>query len=270
MTNKTKFQLSTLLVVIVATIIIVLPVSAISKGYSSDDAGLQPGMAVKLSHGGNPESPKVERASKEQTDKLIGVVTTIDQSTLSIGSEGQQIYVETSGEVEAYVSDVNGRVNQGDFLTLSSLNGILAKHNDSSGIVFGLALEDFPSEPSEMHTIDTKEGSKTVGISKIKINLDQKNVQGGQSSQSALARYGEAVVGKQVSELRVAVALLIFIIVFIAEGAILYGAMSSAITSIGRNPMARMYIKHELIKVIVVAMCVLLFGLGSIYLVLWV
>jgi hypothetical protein len=242
---------------------------AIAQGYVSEDTGLQPGMVVKLSQSSTPDVPKVERATRDQPDRAIGVVTTVDQSTLTIGSGGQTIYVEGGGEVEVFASDVNGKINKGDLLTLSPLNGILAKHVDGSQAVFGLALEDFPPQPKEIHSIQTTEGEKTTGIASIKINLDQKSALG-REGRSTLARYGEAIVGKQVSDIRVAVALLIFIIVLIAEGAILYGAISSAVSSIGRNPLARQYIKRELLKVMIVAFFVLLFGLGSIYLILWV
>jgi hypothetical protein len=271
-TWKSKFKQSIGLVALVAIFGFALMSSAqaISRGYASDDPGLRAGMVVKLSQSGSAESPKIERATNEEPNRVLGVITTIDQSTVAVGSAGQSIYVETSGEVEAYVSDINGKINKGDLLAFSPLNGILAKHIDSSSNTFGLALEDFPDQPSEVHTIHTNDGDKETGLARIKINLDQKAVQNAGSPRPFLAKYGESIVGRQVSSVRVAVAITIFIIVLIAEGAILYGAISSAVSAIGRNPLARQYIKHELLKVIIVALFVLLFGLGAIYLVLWV
>lgn len=268
-TMQKYLSLSYLAAVAILIGLISLPVFAISKGYMSDDSGLQPGMAVKISENESSNISKVERATADVPDKVIGIVTTIDETTVAIGSEGQSIYVETSGEVNAYVSDINGKVKSGDLLTISPLNGVLAKHTNISKSVFGLAIEDFPEQPMEKHTISTSQGEKVAGVSLIKVNLDQKNVLSDQKERSILSRYGKAIVGKEVSDIRIAAALIIFVIVLISEGAILYGAISSAVASIGRNPLAKNYIKQELLKVIVVALAVLLFGLGSIYLILW-
>ena len=148
------------------------PAQAISRGYASDDTGLRAGMVVKLSQNGSADNPKIERVTNEEPNRVLGVVTTIDQSTIAVGSSNQSVYVETSGEVEAYVSDINGKISKGDLLAFSPLNGILAKHIDTSSNTFGLALEDFPDQPNEVHTIHTNDGDKETGLALIKINLD--------------------------------------------------------------------------------------------------
>ena len=81
---------------------------------------------------------------------------------------------------------------------------------------------------------------------------------------------GKGLLGKKVGEIRVVIALILFLIVLIAEGAIIHGAISSAITALGRNPMARKTIIKEMVRVIFVAIIVLVIGLASIYMILWV
>lgn len=246
-----------------------LPAYAITKGYLSDDAGLLAGMVVQLSNKSEGD-PKVERATLEKADHIIGVATTVAESPVTIASGEQSVYVETSGDVSTFVSDINGEVKKGDLLTISPLNGILTKYIVGSESTFGLAMEDAVSKPSEAYTIQTPEGEKSTNVAKIQVNLDQKNLDNSSKSLSALEKFGQSVTGKQVSELRVIVGLIIFIIVLIAEAAILYGSISSAVTSIGRNPLASKTVKRELLKVMVMAALAMLVGLGAVYVVLWV
>lgn len=245
-------------------------VTAISRGYLSDDRGLKPGMAVKISQENQSEDPKVERADKDEVGKLLGIATTVEDSSVTIASGNQSVYVETSGEVDAFVTDITGTIKSGDKLTISPLNGILSKANEDAKIIVGISLSDFPLSEYESHQIDTAEGKKTAKVAKVRINIDQKSLLGGSKVDSSLERLGRSVVGKNVSEIRMVISLVMFFLVLFAEGAILYGAISSSITSLGRNPLAKDVIRKQLIQVVLIAIVVLALGLGAIYLVLWV
>lgn len=244
-------------------------VFAISVGYQTNDNSLKPGMVAALSPASNEAVPAVEAATQKDLQKIIGVTTTIEDSSITVGSSGQTVFVESEGEVKAYVSDMSGEVKQGDQLTLSPLNGILAKATDNSRIILATALEDFPAFATQSYEIDTKEGSETTNIGLMRINLDTKSLVSGDAA-SSLEQLGRSVAGKEVNEIRVIVALVIFLLVLFAEGGIIYGAASSSITSLGRNPLAGKVIKKQLFQVTMVAFGVLTVGLASIYLILWV
>lgn len=246
-------------------------VGAISRGYITSDTDLKPGMAAMLDQeNSTANSLKVTRANSDHSDKFIGIVADADQSSVTIASASQSVYIQTDGEIETFVSDIDGKIVKGDQLAVSSLKGILAKRTNYSQVIAGVALEDFGSKSSEEHEINTEEGPMNVKVAKIKINLDQKSIVGTNKVDSSLERLGRSISGKEVSEIRVIIALLIFLIVLVAEGGILYGAISSAITSVGRNPLAREIIRKQLIQVVVIAFAVLILGLGAIYMVLWV
>lgn len=242
-------------------------VAAIARGYTTDDQGLQTGMVVSLTVGG--PSGKVERATQESSNRVVGVVTTVDNSLVTVSSGTANVLVESEGQAEAYVSDLAGPVAQGDLLVLSPLKGILMKSNSSPAAVIGIAAEDVLTTTPYSYQEVTQ--TKETRIAKVKINL---NHQGGNTgatqADSALARLGRSLVGRDVGETRVLIALIIFVIVLIAEGGILYGAISSAIAALGRNPLARKAIRGELLRVMAVAIVVLLLGLAAIYAVLWV
>lgn len=243
------------------------PVVAWASGYFTDDAGLKPGMVVALSKDSTPEESKVERASAENPFSIIGIATTPEDQSVTIASEKEEVYVENSGEVTAYVSDVNGEVKKGDRLTISPLKGILSKSPEKSALILGIALEDASSKPAEEYQIQSDGSTKTAKVVSMRINFDRKPGSN-QDEDSPLESLGKTLTGKNINEIRVVAAIIIFLIVLIAEASILYGAISSAITSLGRNPLARDIIKHELLRVVIIAFAVLVFGLGSIFLIL--
>lgn len=246
-----------------------LVVAAIANGYKTDDKALYPGMVAALSSVSGDET-KVERASIDNKDKIIGVATTVDDSLVTVASDSSQVYIESQGELDAYVTNLNGTVKKGDLLAISPLKGILMREDASAAIIVGIALADFDDSKAETHKLTDSDKDSAL-IQKIRINLDRKAGSGQAiTEESALSKLGRSVVGKKVAEIKVVVALVIFVLVMIAEGSILYGSISSAITSLGRNPLASIVIRKELLRVIFVVLTVLLIGLGAMYVILWI
>lgn len=242
----------------------------LSEGYITTDSGLRAGMAVALSLENTSSTPMVQRASDSNPQRIIGIATGVNDSFIVISPGKQQIYVQSSGDVDAYVSDIDGDVSRGDLLTISPLNGILMKANSSSTEILGSALENLTDFNSQTYTIKTNTGTKQVHAAQIEVNLDNLGIANQTQPASALTIIGKALTGREIGDLRVLIALLIFLILLIAEGGIIYGAVSSSIAAIGRNPLAHKVIRGELVKVLLVVIFVLIIGLGSIYAVLWV
>jgi hypothetical protein len=270
--NNTQLKFASKWVsVLMAALLISLPAVtlAIARGYKSDDTGLQTGMTVALSVDSSDDS-KVERADQNSSDRVVGVVTTIDSSLITVSSGSAKVLVESEGQTDVYVSDINGLVNQGDTLVLSPLKGILMK---SQGNVAATIIAIAASSSTETSTYSYEDNGeqKETQISKIAANLNHLGGDSGAAqNDSALAKLGRSVVGKDVGELRVLIAMIIFVIVLIAEGGIIYGGISSAITALGRNPLARKIIRAELLRVVGIAIIVLFVGLGAVYAILWI
>lgn len=255
--------------VLFLTMIFTGAVMGISKGYQTRDSSLMPGMLVRLSPDSTEDLPVVERATEEDIQSILGVTTTVEESSITVASSGQTVFVETEGEVRTYISDLNGQISQGDQLTISPLKGILALADSDSKIILGTVLEDFPLGGLQTREIETSEGEKSTNIALMRINLNTKLVNSSPTD-SSLEKLGKSVAGKEVSEIRVIVSLVIFLLVLFAEGGILYGSTSSAVTSLGRNPLAGQVIRRQLVQVMFAAFGVLVIGLISIYLILWV
>jgi hypothetical protein len=246
--------------------------SAIAKGYATNDSGLKPGMVTALSGTGSADAPEVKRAAQGEDDKIIGVATTPQDELVSISSGQQsQVFVQVSGEVDVYVTDMNGSIKKGDLLTTSPILGVLMKASNTPALVVGVALADFDASTAETKTINDKSGDREVKAAKIKANIDHKasSNQEAARTDSSLQRLGTAISGSDdVTELQVAAALVIFLVVLVAEGAIIYGAVSSTISALGRNPLARKIILKEAIRVLFITFGVLVIGLGAIYMIL--
>lgn len=246
--------------------------SAIAKGYATNDSGLKPGMVTALSGTGSADAPEVKRAAQGEDDKIIGVATTPQDELVSISSGQQsQVFVQVSGEVDVYVTDMNGSIKKGDLLTTSPILGVLMKASNTPALIVGVALADFDASTAETKTINDKSGDREVKAAKIKANIDHKasSNQEAARTDSSLQRLGTAISGSDdVTELQVAAALVIFLVVLVAEGAIIYGAVSSTISALGRNPLARKIILKEAIRVLFITFGVLVIGLGAIYMIL--
>jgi hypothetical protein len=243
---------------------------AIATGYASDDDAVQPGVTVSLSESSTADSPKVVRAVSGVQNKPIGVAVSPDESIVTTGAVDKTVYVQASGEVDAFVSDLNGTPKRGDLLAVSPLRGVLVRADATTETIVGTALEDFPEVAVSTQSIDKDGTSVSIKLDQLRISLDQKGQELNATPDTALERLGRSLTGKRVGEIRVIIALIIFLIVLVAEGSIIYGAVSTAITALGRNPMARSSIIKELVRVVFIAMGVLTLGVAAIYAILWV
>lgn len=272
--RKSKQLATSIIMVVAAFVLLLLPAyaAATARGYRTSDPELVPGMVVALSESGSAEEPRVERAALGKEQKVIGVSTTPDDELVTIGSSQDTVYVQSTGEATVYVVDLNGDIKNGDLLAPSPLLGVLMKADASTAPVVGIALEDFSQIATETKTVEANVGTRDAKVGKLRINLDHKAASNQQASatDSSLERLGRAVVGKDVGEIQVVAALVIFLAVLVAEGGIIFGAISSSITAVGRNPMAKNIIQHEMIRVLTIAVTVLVIGVGAIYLILWI
>ncbi|MCA9333105.1 hypothetical protein KDA00_04520 [Candidatus Saccharibacteria bacterium] len=246
--------------------------TSVSKGYLSKDKDLRSGMAVSLSDESSNEQQYVERTATSNRSKYIGVVTTIDQSVVTIRSEESTVYVSDSGQYQVYVSDLNGDVSQGDVLVTSPIKGVLMRLGDDGNgqTKVAIALSDFnDSQDIQTQTVQTSaEGSRTVKISRINAELSSGTVIKDEKKQF-FSVFGESLTGKPVSEIRVLVACIILLLVLIIEGSILYGAVSSSITALGRNPLSKAAIYKQLVHTSFLALLILIVGISGIYVVIW-
>jgi len=120
---------------IALSIMPIVPVLAgplISEGYSSSE-NLSVSTLVSLRENSSDE---VTAATNENVENLLGVVVSANSSSISITSSvTNQIQVATSGTMDVLVSDINGEIARGDYITASPIAGIGMKATDNARII---------------------------------------------------------------------------------------------------------------------------------------
>lgn len=278
---KTKirhlFPLQRLLALIVLAVLILLglvhPLEAqtFTQGYGIDGA-IQKGMIVRLKEG---DTTKVQPVSKEQMDKMHGVIVNQNDAAVTLSGEGEKVFVATRGRHEVLVSTENGPVKEGDFVTVSSLNGVGMKAGEIQPLIIGRATEGFDGTSQVAGSAklkDTNGGDKEVKFGRVEVEINIGNNPWLRSEEpnmpEFLRRASEAIAGKPVDAIRVYTGLVIFFITTIVSGSLLYGGVKSGIISIGRNPLSKKQIIRGMMQVVVAGLIIFILGIFAVYLLL--
>lgn len=252
----------------------VLPVAAqatFTQSYGSDQV-LQRGMIVRLVE---EDTTKVEALAFAEMEQMYGVVVHPNDAPVTLSSEGQKVFVATGGKYEILVSSQNGQVNPGDYITISAFNGIGMKAGDAEPIVIGRALSGFNGSDgiiSNAQITDSDGSERTVAIGKVSadISISRNPLLKAEEPDvpEILRRASETIAGKEVSALKIYLALTVFVIATIVAGTLMYGGVRSGITSIGRNPLSKKSIIRGMLQVVIVGLIVFISGIFAVYLLL--
>jgi hypothetical protein len=248
--------------------------AAVSQGYVTNDKDLRKYMAVSLSGDNYQGHPVVQSSSINQAGGALGVVVGLGDSLLTVAPLSSQVYVVNSGPSKAYVSDINGTPKKGDILALSPLRGILMKSSNNGGqeAAFGKSLKDFNLSGSQVIKAQDSDGkpiSTHVAIMDIEISINPALSSTSEQSTNWLTNLGASVTGHQISSVRVLAALAIFFTLMVIEGEIIYSTISTSITALGRNPLARKSISRQSMRSAGVASVILMAGIGVIAMLVW-
>ena len=260
--------------------VMVVPVLATSYGGGSvqsyaSDTPLDPGTIVQLT---GKDSDRVKIATQAQLANMFGVVVDRNQLALTLSNSDLQneTYVAASGTYNVLVSTQGGSITAGDYVTLSSINGVAMKAGTEEKTVFGRAAGNFDGKGVTLGTTTLKDTSgktnKTVALGSIPVTIDIKRNPNEKSTKvkvpEALERIGQAIAEKEVSPIRIYLSMGITAISLIAAIAVVYSGVRNGMISIGRNPMSKKSIFRALFEVILTSIVILIIGLFAVYLLL--
>lgn len=237
----------------VAGFVLAVPLAAaqtIAQSFQADK-NVVPGRVVSLKAG---SSTSVQLSPAGQSQRIYGVA--IDPSLAPVTLQrqsGQQVFVATSGTYPVSVSSVDGPIAKGDYLSISSADGVASKAGQQA-YVLGQALQNFSGSSGEI--------SVAVLIQRNPLLKDSLALP------SFLRSVGDSVAGKEVGPVRVYAALAAFLVACVIAFSTLAIGIRTSLTSIGRNPLSRHLILNGLVQVIIVGFAVLILGLFSVYLLL--
>lgn len=248
-----------------------LAAQTVTQGYASDD-NLQRGMLVSLKDG---DPTKVEPADQENAKRLHGLIVNPNDAPVTISNDLQKNFVATVGRFEGLVSDQNGFIAKGDYITVSKVRGIGMRSDSKSENVIGKALEDFDGKTDVLSTTELKDNSgatQDVHIGRILLDIgiganplakpEVVNLPG------FLKKASEAIAQKPVSALRVYISIGILAASVAISGSMLYAGVRSSMISIGRNPLSKQSITKSLLQVIITGFIVFIIGIFGVYLLL--
>lgn len=279
MLTKIKNVLSTKRIAATAGLVLLFLVSiahplaaqTVTQGYATDEQ-LQRGMLVSLKEG---DTSKVEPAEPDNAVRLHGIVVNANDSPVTLSNETQKTFVATVGRYEGLVSDQNGAIRQGDYITVSKVRGIGMRTDAKSANVIGKALADFDGKANVLSTTDLKDNggiTQKVNIGRIQLDIgiganpfakpEDVNLPG------FLKKATEAIAQKTVSPIRVYISVGILFASVAIAGSMLYAGVRSSMISIGRNPLSKQSITKSLLQVIITSFIVFIIGVFGVYLLL--
>src|SRR6476661_4967869 len=133
--GKMLRRLRLLIGVLALMMLSLMPVPALAasdpgvvRSYTTD-ADVRQGMLVALKP---TDSSKVVPLTIADVTDMFGIAISPNQAPITLsGDAGTQIYVATSGQYNVLVTNQNGVIHAGDYISASALNGIGMKADNS-------------------------------------------------------------------------------------------------------------------------------------------
>lgn len=246
--------------------------TSITTGYGTSGE-VQIGMIVGFVKG---DGTKVEAINSDRINEAIGVAVNNADSPITLSGQDQRTYVASSSKYSVLVSNQNGSIRTGDYITLSSISGIGMRADEFQSVVIGQATQEFKDLNSSTYVStttvkDNKGNDKTINIGRIEVNIGivknplAKNIT---DAPEILQRAGKTIAGRSVTAPRLYIALVLLILVSAISASVIYSAVRSGMISVGRNPLSRRLIIKGILQMVVVALIIFFVGLFGVYLII--
>ncbi len=231
------------------------------EGYTSSQT-LQPGEIVTLV---DAKTKTVKAAPANNAAGLYGVVVDPSDAPITLVGQNSKVFVATTGTYQALVSVSNGPIKGGDYISVSSVNGIGAKATPGDSLILGRAVNGFNGTTG----VVTTNNGKNIGRIYINISVSKNPISNTDPTlPSFLRKAADGLANKSVPVIRVYTALLIFGVSLIAAITVLYSGVRGSLISIGRNPLSRKAIFSGMYKTILTGLGVFIIGMAGVYLLL--
>lgn len=242
-----------------------------TRGFSTDQDLLKGEVVARVEGDEN----KVERASQASGDRLYGVVVRAAETTVSLTEDTTGVLVSPSGKFEVLVTNLNGDISSGDYLTSSPIAGVAMKADDRQNKTIGQAIQDFdttdPSNILAVREATAQDGTtKNAAMGRILVDLDVRNnpLAFGIFAPQVLVEIGESIAGGTVSVTRIWGALAVLLLSFLTGSVIFYAGVRTSLIAIGRNPLSKGSVLRGFFQVTAISLIIFLVGGFAVYLIL--
>lgn len=265
------FKLS--IIGILLTIIFGLPLKAqdFTRGFATEEKLLRGAIVSRI----EGDDERVEGSNQGSIDRLYGVVVRSNETAVSLTVDTSGVLVANSGRFEMLVSNINGEIEEGDYVTASPIKGIAMKADDRQPKTIGQSLQNFEANKSDQilttRQIKADDGQvKTVAIGRILVDLDVRNnpLAYGVQAPQVLIQLGETIAGGPVSVTRIWGALAVIFLSFATGSIIFYAGIRTSIISIGRNPLSKSSVLRGFMQITMISLSIFIIGGFAVYLIL--
>lgn len=248
--------------------------AGVTHSYNAETS-VQVGMVVELK---KSDTTTVIPLSEKNIKNMLGVVIPSSNATIVLSPENvkqQQVLVGTSGQFSVLVSNQNGRIKSGDYITISSIEGVAMRADDGQALVLGRAGGDFNGTTNVIGSVQLKDSlGKQVAVSLSRIPVEV-NITHNPAFQKSidyvpgfLAKVAITVSNKPVSAARIYLSLIILFITMVISGNMLYSGVRSGMNAVGRNPLSKKSIIKSLIQTVFAGLIIFVVGVLAVYLLL--
>ena len=248
--------------------------NGVTHSYNSDGT-VQPGMIVKLS---DKDPSMVVPLPYGNIKDMLGVVVPQGNATIVLTPQDvkqQQVLVASSGNYNVLVTNQDGPIKVGDYITISAVDGVGMKASEVETQVLGKAAGNFSGTSNVIGSLQLKNvvgHTTTVAIGRIPVDLTiAHNPLASKSADyvpAFLAKAAVAIANKPVTAARIYLSLVILFITSLVTGNMLYSGIRSGMIAIGRNPLSKKSIIKSLIQTVIAGLIVFVVGVFAVYLLL--
>ncbi len=218
----------------------------------------------------NNATDQVEASNTSNVDTMVGVV--IDRSDASISfSNGKatEVQIAKSGTLDVLVSNINGAVEQGDYITASPIDGVGMRATGSTKVL-GIAQNNMDNGVTQK--IKNGEGSEQevqVGTVPVLISISG-YIEESQNSfiPRPVQEIANTLAGRTVSPLPILLSIGVFVMTLVIVTIIIYSMVRNGIISVGRNPLSGSAIYRNIIQMSVLVLGILVATFILIYFIL--
>jgi quercetin dioxygenase-like cupin family protein len=247
-------------------------IQSVAQTYGTSKA-LQQGLIVQID---DKNKTNVTPATYKDSKKTFGVVVAPASAavTLSSGS-GEQAYVVTSGRYNVLVSNQNGTIKAGDFISISAASGIGMKADNQVDYTLGRAVTGFDGKTNVVSTTSLKktDGQQVkvaFGQVAVDIAITPNSLKSGSENgvPKVIQDMAVSLVGKPISQVQLYASVIVLLVGVGIVASLLYGGIQTGMTAIGRNPLAKKSIMRNMIQVIATGLMIFAGCLVAVYLIL--
>jgi hypothetical protein len=209
---------------------------------------------------------------------MLGVVIPADNATIVLAPQTvtqQQVLVATAGHYNVLVSNQNGPIKVGSYITISAIDGVAMEADANENEVLGKAAGAFSGSEDVIGSVSLKNSlGKTTSVSLGRIPVDISISHNPLFEKSAdyvpgfLSKAAAAVADKPVTAARVYLSMALLLVTALVTGNMLYSGVRSGMQAVGRNPLSRKSILRSLIETVIAGLIIFVVGVFAVYLLL--